>query len=158
MTRRAPQKPAKGRRKVAKGHGGHRAGAGRKPKPRRIHDYEALGDAPADELDAITWSYKALAVSMRQVMRDTKITDAQRRAEIRTISRAMNATIPKARLRKAELALQSASAAIEAKVDPQVVAVPDVDRDTKPQKPRPPKRKAPEPALQPVPEKETNHG
>jgi hypothetical protein len=147
VTRRKP-----GRRS---GPGGARKGAGR-PKGAKTRDraalirnYDELGDAPVDELEGIKWAFRANAVALREIMRDKKLSPEKRRAEIRTISRTMNALLPKARLRRAEAAVRGEAAAIERKVDPLTEPVPEAHQEPARGAPRHPA--APAAELEPVP-------
>jgi len=113
-------------------NGGARPGAGRKRTPRRLEDYFALGDPPADEGDAMAYVFQTLKVSLRQAMLDAEITDRERRGELRVIARAMHSTYPRARQRKAEKALREDSTKIKAKVAVELEPAPTGEKDKEP--------------------------
>lgn len=128
------------------------ARGGRPREPRRVRDFEALGDAPADPLAAAEWAFRAQAVALREVMLDSKMSERDRRSEMRTISRAMNALLPKARLRQAELLITEQNEKAAVVVAPEPEAAP----------PRPPRlRSVPPPAgpkVEPPPERRHHRG
>lgn len=105
--------------------GGARPGAGRPRRLRRIKDYRALGDCPADELEAMRWMFRANGVRARQVMLDEIMSDEKRGSELRAISKVMHQLLPRNRLRKAEKLIKGeADASAAAKPSPTVEPAP----------------------------------
>lgn len=119
MGKRMNKPGPKPRAKDGSRRGGARKGSGRKRAPSTVGTYRDLGDAPLDPLAAAEWAFRAQAVALREVMLDEKLNPGQRRAEMRTISRAMNVLMPKARLHQAERLILGQTEKVEAQVAPQ---------------------------------------
>lgn len=75
---------------------------GRPRKQRWLKDYAAIGDLPADPLEAMEWGFKALMISLKKTLEDPDLPELRRSHEIRQHLRAARDQLPKARL--AELA------------------------------------------------------
>lgn len=135
----ASKRPVKGRKAspAVKGqHGGPRAnsggarpGAGRKREERRIADFEALGEPPADQLDGTEYAYKHLLVSLRQIATDKRLTDRERRQEIRATTKAMAPLVSRVRLRQAERLVRGELDREKNAVDPQMEPAPPAKGD-----------------------------
>jgi hypothetical protein len=100
--------------------GGRRKGAGRKLEERRLDGFASLPEPPVDSLAGIEWAYQHLLVAMRQIATDERITDVQRRQELRSTAKAMGALLPRVRLRQAERLILGEREREKAMVDPQM--------------------------------------
>lgn len=151
-TKPPAKKPPARRAKDGSRRGGARTGAGRKKAPSTVATYRELGDAPTDPLDAAAWAFRAQAVALREVMLAENLNPAQRRSEMRTISRAMNILLPKARLRQAELMIlgQNEKAAVVVAPEPEA-APPRPPRLRSVPPPAPPKAEPAPPRRKPEP-------
>ncbi len=85
-----------------------RRNLGGRPRERRHTEaYEKIGAPPVDQLDALGgWAHKLVAQAMYDAAVDRRLSDRERWQHIRAGARALNTTMSKARLRKAEKMLR----------------------------------------------------
>ena len=71
-----------------------------------------LGDLPTDPLEGVGYFLRALQLQGVEVLNDTSLTDKERRAETRAITRSMVPLLPISRLAEAEDIIKDAHATI----------------------------------------------
>ncbi len=98
---RASKPRAKPRSAPKKKRGGARKGAGRKRKT-HLAAYADVGQPPADPLRAVEWGMQLLTVMLEKVKTDPDLSEAKRRAEMRSLLRNMKDLLPTARISQAE--------------------------------------------------------
>jgi hypothetical protein len=75
----------------------------------------------------MVWAYRNLAAAMRQAAVDERLTDRERRAELRSLGKAIAALVPRARLRRAELVVREQRQRMNVAVDPPMEPAPPDD-------------------------------